>query len=175
MWGMGRPTPVSSSAPSCSWHGTARPSRSSTERSTRSTTVGASLLGKVTATVASASPYTGKKASERNPHGANRAEKRRSSSGEMGSAPIIATSQALKSRPASRARFASAMQRAYAEGGAAQMVARNWLMASSQQKGRCRKSSGESMCAGKLLKKGNSSPPSNPMSWCSGSQETATA
>src|SRR5262249_47621439 len=108
-------------------------------------------LGKVTATVASASPYTGKSALSRNPRGANADAKRRSRAGGKGSAPPTAHSHDRSSSLASRARSASLTQSPYADGGAAEMVPRTRDMVASQHSGSARKVPGEIMCAGKSL------------------------
>ena len=97
--GMGRPTPVSSSEPGPSSHGTARPSRSSEARSTRSTPWAPASPG----TSPPPWPRPARRPGRRPRPGSRTARslsaKRRSSSGEMGSAPIIATSQRAQVQP----------------------------------------------------------------------------
>ena len=127
-----------------SWPGSGRP-----HETTRPSSLGPRPGGEtVSATDASASPYTGVSAAGRKPYAAKRRAKRASVSALTGSEPLNARRHAERSTPSSSASATLRPQRSKAKFGAGESVARCAWSARSQRAGRARKSSGERITTG---------------------------
>ena len=136
--GTGWPRPITPRAPGASRPtGFARPVPASSSRSTQSARGGRPSGGKVTASVASASPYTGNMASGRKPAGAACARNASTDSTDTISAPLKATRQRLRSSRAISAAGTESTSWSYAKLGSGQTVCPAAATAASQRSG-CR-------------------------------------